>query len=95
MGQLLSGVPLLGESPADRFREGGLGGRPVFIVHGDRDGTIDVSQGRALAAAATEGGSPAQLWIVAGAGHEQSAFLATEEYERRLVAFFAETLGAA
>lgn len=93
-GQLISGVPLLGDSPADLFRDGGLGGRPVFIVHGDADTTISVDQGRQLATAATEGGSPVEPWIVAGAEHVQSAFLVSDEYERRLVAFFTDALGA-
>jgi pimeloyl-ACP methyl ester carboxylesterase len=93
MGQVISGVPLLGESPADLFRAGRLAGRPLFIVHGDQDGTIDVSQGRALAEAATDGGSPVDPWIVAGAEHVQSAFLVTDEYERRLVDFFTDALG--
>jgi dipeptidyl aminopeptidase/acylaminoacyl peptidase len=94
MGEVISGVPLLGESPEGLFRAGTLAGRPVFIVHGDHDETIDVSQGRALAAAATAGGSPVDPWIVAGAGHVESAFLQPAEYERRLVAFFTDALGA-
>ena len=42
--------------------------------------------------AAVAGGSSAQLWIVSGAGHIGSSFVATAEYERRITAFFAANL---
>jgi len=94
MGGLISGDDFLGDSPARIFREK-LGGRPVFIVHGDADGTIPVDQGRALAKAATDGGSPVDPWILPGAEHVQAAFLQPEAYERRLADFFAGALGGA
>jgi putative redox protein len=43
-----------------------LAGRPVLIVHGDRDDTVPLADARALADAV---GPTAELRIVAGAGH--------------------------
>jgi uncharacterized protein len=93
VGGLISGVDLLGESPARIFRER-LAGRPVFIVQGDMDSTISVDEGRALARAATEGGSPVEPWILPGVEHVQAAFVEPVEYERRLVDFFAGALAS-
>lgn len=53
----------------NRFDTVGKIGRsncPVLIVHGDRDGTIDVAQGRAVYEAARP---PKRLIIVPGGGH--------------------------
>ena len=91
MGQLISGDELLGLSPERGFREA-LAGRPVAIVHGEQDTIIDVAQGRRLAAAAAAGGSPVELWLLPKVEHVQAAFVATAEYERRLVAFFSARL---
>ena len=93
MGQLISGDELLGLSPEQGFKDS-LAGRPVAIVHGQADGTIDVDQGKRLAAAAREGGSPVELWLLPKVDHVQAAFVATAEYERRLTAFFAKRLAA-
>lgn len=92
MGGMLSGDDLLGESPATLFRER-LAGRPVFIVHGTADQTIDVSQGIALAAAATDGGTPVAPWILDGVEHTQAAFVEPDAYEQHLVDFFGAALG--
>jgi dipeptidyl aminopeptidase/acylaminoacyl peptidase len=91
VGGLISGDDLLGASPARIFREK-LAGRPVFIVHGDADATIPVDQGRALAQAASDGGSPVEPWILPGVEHVQAAFIEPEIYERRLTEFFSAAL---
>lgn len=93
MGQVLGGDPLLGETPEDVF-ETRLAGRPVAIVHGDADETIPVEQGKQLAAAAAVGGTKVTPWIVAGAGHIESAFLQTAEYARRMTVFFRTSLSS-
>jgi uncharacterized protein len=93
MGQLISGDEFLGLSPEDGFRAS-LAGRPISIVHGEADTTIDVNQGKRLAAAAREGGSPVDLWLLPNVEHVQAAFVATAEYQRRLVSFFGEHLAA-
>ena len=92
MGGAISGDDLLGDSPARVVRDD-LDGRPIFIVHGDADAVIAVGEGRALAAAAAEGGTPVDPWILPGVEHVQAAFAEPEAYERRLVDFFAAALG--
>jgi acetyl esterase/lipase len=94
MGQLISGDEFLGLSPERGFLES-LAGRPVAIVHGEADAIVDVLQGERLAAAAREGGGPVDLWLLPKVEHVQAAFVATAEYERRLVAFFTKRLEAA
>jgi acetyl esterase/lipase len=94
MGQLISGAEFLGLSPERGFRES-LAGRPIAIVHGEADTTIDVDQGKRLAAAASEAGSPVDLWLLPGVQHVQAAFVATAEYNRRLVDFFTKRLAKA
>ncbi len=93
MGQLLSGDEFLGLSPEQGFKDS-LAGRPVAIVHGQADGTIDVEQGKRLAAAARQSGSPVDLWLLPKVDHVQAAFVATAEYERRLTSFFSKRLAA-
>ncbi len=93
MGQLISGDEFLGLSPERGFRES-LDGRPIAIVHGEADSTIPVEQGKRLAAAAREAKSPVDIWLLPKAQHVQAAFVATDEYRRRLVDFFTERLAA-
>jgi alpha-beta hydrolase superfamily lysophospholipase len=91
MGQLISGDELLGLSPERGFRES-LAGRPVVIVHGESDRIIDVEQGKRLAEAARESGSPVDLWLLPGVEHVQAVFVATAEYQDRLLTFFTQRL---
>jgi alpha-beta hydrolase superfamily lysophospholipase len=62
-----------------------LAPRPVLVIAGTADTTVDVAQARALFEAASE---PRELWIVEGAEHGQAARVQPEEYARRLVGFF-------
>ncbi len=91
IGGIIGGDDLLGASPADYFRTR-LAGRPVYIVHGSSDATIDVSQGIALAAAAGQGGTAVDPWILEGVEHVQAAFVDPELYEERLAGFFSAAL---
>jgi dipeptidyl aminopeptidase/acylaminoacyl peptidase len=91
MGGIIGGDDLLGASPADYFRTR-LAGRPVFIVHGTADSTIDVGQGIALAKAAGEGGTVVEPWILDGAEHVQAVFVDPGTYEQRLTGFFSAAL---
>lgn len=59
--------------------------RPLFIIHGERDGYIPVDQARMLYVAAAE---PKFMWIVPGAKHNQSAIITPHEYARRTAWFF-------
>lgn len=59
--------------------------RPLFIVHGEEDAEIDMTQIEDLYTAADP---PKEFWRVAGAGHGQVAELYLEEYLDRVIAFF-------
>lgn len=54
---------------------------PVLVIHGDRDTLIPVRQGRELYDRASE---PRQLYIVAGAGHNDVAATAGPDYGARI-----------
>lgn len=56
---------------------------PVSVAHGERDDVIPVAMGRAVFAAAREKG---QLLLVPGAGHNDVAEVAGEDYWRWLAA---------
>ena len=66
-----------------------LGDRPVFFIHGERDGFIPVSQSQLLYSLAQ---GPKYLWIVPSAKHNQSAVVQPEQYAERTVRFFDEHL---
>jgi dipeptidyl aminopeptidase/acylaminoacyl peptidase len=71
---------------------GQISPRPIFIIHSEYDnGACTVSDARRLYAAANE---PKELWIVPGAGHCSAHYYQTEEYERRILAFFDQALRA-
>jgi pimeloyl-ACP methyl ester carboxylesterase len=65
-------------------------GGAVFAIGGGEDGHTPPEEIRALYAAAP--GAKA-LWIVPGLDHRQVCELQSEEYRRRLLAFFEATLG--
>lgn len=54
---------------------------PVWVVHGERDFIIPARMGRAVHRAARV---PGELWLVPGAGHNDIAVTAGEEYWRWL-----------
>ncbi|MEI7742446.1 MAG: alpha/beta fold hydrolase [Chloroflexota bacterium] len=91
VGQVLGGDNLLGPGPADLFQTS-LAGRPIAIVHGAVDGTIDVEEASKLAAAAAVGGTKVTPWIVPASDHVTARFTQTAEFETRLRAFFDESL---
>ncbi len=62
---------------------------PMFFIHGEKDGFIQVSQSQMLYGLATD---PKYLWIVPGAKHNQSAIVQPEQYSQRIVAFFDQHL---
>lgn len=57
---------------------------PVLIIHGDRDELIPVEEGLALHSIAPE---PKELYLVAGAGHNDVSLVAGPTYARRIAAF--------
>ena len=65
---------------------GRISPRPVFLIHGDADQLIPVSEAQALYAAA---GPPKELWVVPGAVHDGGGYaMQPDTYRRRVVAFW-------
>jgi fermentation-respiration switch protein FrsA (DUF1100 family) len=69
----------------------GFSPRPLFIIACERDAVIGCDETERLYRAAAE---PKRFWLIAGADHARGWQTAGEEYERRVTAFFRETLGA-
>jgi hypothetical protein len=63
--------------------------RPLFLIHGLRDGSIPFSQSQMLYDMAA---GPKYLWLVPGAKHNQSVVLQPEAYADRIIRFFDEHL---
>jgi len=83
--------PQLGITAADLRpidRMGGLDA-PVFIIAGTRDQHTTPRETEAIYAAAS---LPKQLWLVPGAAHVNLHDFAREEYERRILEYFARYL---
>src|SRR5262249_26461088 len=66
---------------------GHIAPRPVYMIQGERDKRMPMSDFDLLWAAARE---PKKAWIVPGADHGDPWLIAKEEYENRLVGFFKE-----
>jgi alpha-beta hydrolase superfamily lysophospholipase len=62
-----------------------LAPRPLLMIHGEGDTYIKPEMAEALFELAAE---PKELWFVEGAKHNQSLQVATDEYQRRVLAFF-------
>lgn len=80
--RLRYGVNLSDASPARAIRNSTV---PVLLIHGDADTNIPSSHSEALHAA-----NPiiSQMWIVHGAGHNNIAKVAGEEFRRRVLNWF-------
>lgn len=88
--RVVSGDDLTSFSPLDGVER--LAGRPIFITHGEEDERINIRYGHELADAAVEAGSTPSTWFVPGSGHTKAMIDHPDEYERRLVAFFRNSL---
>lgn len=86
VARLVSGDDLTRPSPAGAVAR--LNGRPIFITHGEADARLSVQYARDLAAIVRANGGSVEPWLVPGVGHVDAARLHTDEYERRLAAFF-------
>ncbi len=73
--------------PIDRIAKIGT---PVFIVAGTDDKHTTVQETRAIFDAAL---APKEIWLISGAAHVDLHQFATEEYERRVLEYFATHLG--
>ena len=76
-------VPYGNANPVEQI--GKIAPRPIFIIYGDRDKRMPMSDFNALWAAA---GDPKESWIAKGADHGDPWLLYRDEYESRLVGFF-------
>lgn len=70
---------------------GKLAPRPLFMIHGEKDGYIKPSMAKRLLARA---GEPKEFWQVEGAKHNQAMEVMPEEYRRRALEFFDAYLGS-
>lgn len=59
---------------------------PILLIHGERDDIIPPAMARDLAAGA---GARAALWLIPGAGHNETYEVGDEEYVRRFQDFVA------
>ncbi len=65
--------------------------RPILIIHGLADQEVPYENSERMYAAA---GEPKSLWLVPEAKHGMNKWeIARDEYERRVIAFFRQTLG--
>ena len=64
--------------------------RPIFIIHGLADTLVPPDNSERNFAAA---GQPKEIWWVPGAEHVRSMEVAAQEYGRRVVQFFTQSLG--
>lgn len=91
----LGGIDLDEHRPIDAVAK--IGERPLAIVHGISDDTVEPHHAVDLARKREEvvgkSGPLVEPWFIPGAEHVQAAFAEPEEYERRLVAFFTGALG--
>ena len=58
---------------------------PVFLIHGEEDSNIPVRHSRMIA----KGDPAVELWIVPGAGHCGAISVAREEFEQRVLGWYA------
>lgn len=63
---------------------------PVFILHGTADTLIDSRYSEMVFASANE---PKELWLIAGAKHNDMSDVGGDEYWRRVLEFFVHSLG--
>ena len=90
MARVVTGDNLLAHSPQEAILNDA--GRPIFIVHGTGDQRINVHHTQQLVDLATETSANVSVWMPVGVGHVAAEFDMPQEYERRLVAFFNQSL---
>ena len=84
------GEPLDVTEAVDAVRE--ISPRPLFFIAAENDAVIGSEETERVFEAA---GEPKRFWLIPGAEHACGWQAAPEEYERRVVAFFQETLASA
>lgn len=89
--KVVSGDNLLAHSPQEAIRNDA--GRPIYIVHGTGDQRINVHHTQQLAELARQDDANVSVWMPQGVGHVAAEFDLTQEYEKRLIDFFKQSLG--
>ena len=89
-GRFITGDDLLSHNPQEGIRQDN--GRPIYMVHGMLDNRIDIRHHYEYEALVQQTGANATSWVVDGAGHVESEFVAPADYEQRLVDFFQNAL---
>jgi dipeptidyl aminopeptidase/acylaminoacyl peptidase len=92
VGRLLGDAELAARDPGEEVTR--LGGRPLFIVQGLSDTTVRPHNAVDLAIDAAQGGTLVEPWLIPEAEHTQEILLVTDRYEKRLIAFFSDSLGS-
>jgi dipeptidyl aminopeptidase/acylaminoacyl peptidase len=91
MARVVGGVDLLAHSPQDAITHDA--GRPIFIVHGTGDQSINIHHSRDLVKLAEQTGADVTTWFPEGLDHHPHAVLELSgEYEQRLATFFSGAL---
>ena len=90
MARVIAGDNLTAFSPKNSITSDA--GRPIYIVHGTDDTRINVHHTRQLVELAVQTGADVTVWIPEDVGHVEAEFAFPDEYERRLTAFFFESL---
>ena len=90
MARVTTGDNLLAHSPQEAILNDA--GRPIFIVHGTGDQRINVHHTQELANRASQTGANLTVWMPDGVGHVSAEFDLPQEYEKRLAAFFSQSL---
>jgi fermentation-respiration switch protein FrsA (DUF1100 family) len=90
VGRIFFGDDIYAYSPARLLRD--LNGRSIYIVHGDQDKRVSVQAASEIRDTASQYGTVAGFWITSGTAHIESIFDYSDEYNTRLVEFFANAL---
>ena len=90
MARLVGGVDLLAHSPQEAVTRDA--GRPVFVVHGTGDQSINIHHSRDLASLAAQTGANVTTWFPEGVGHVKGDLALPGEYEQRMTGFFGAAL---
>lgn len=89
-GSFLRGLDVSQVRPVEAIKK--LNGRPLFLIHGEKDKLVPLSQHLQLVAAVNATQGPADSWIIPGAGHIQGLAREKERYLSRLKFFFERNL---
>jgi uncharacterized protein len=93
-GMLLSCSLLCAENLADVRPESSfanMGSRKILLMHGDKDGTVPISE--AYAIEKVGGQNIAEAWLLEGVGHNDAYFRYPNEYLDKVITFFQKELG--